>query len=171
MANKNPLLINTIQHRIAIAAVITLLVASLIPLYWIISTSFKSRTEATSVPPTVFFQPESTSYVKAFTKRAQLRKPVTQEQLDSANWWERKILEDGERVVKSRSGKVRSSGYGARFINSIIIALPALFSLFPWGHCVRTGFPASKYLARKTGCFSSSPPECCHPLWSPSRYF
>lgn len=153
MANKNPLLINTIQHRIAIAAVITLLVASLIPLYWIISTSFKSRTEATSVPPTVFFQPESTSYVKAFTKRAQLRKPVTQEQLDSANWWERKILEDGERVVKSRSGKVRSSGYGARFINSIIIALTSTFLAVSMGTLCAYGFSRFKVPGEKDWLF------------------
>ena len=45
----------------------------LAPIYWIASTAFKPRAVATSVPPTVFFTPEITPFIKLFTKRVQLK--------------------------------------------------------------------------------------------------
>ena len=42
-------------NRTAIALALAMLVASMIPLYWIGSTAFKARSVATTVPPTVFF--------------------------------------------------------------------------------------------------------------------
>jgi multiple sugar transport system permease protein len=51
-------------------SVITLIFLS--PIYWITSTAFKPRNLATTVPPTVVFQPEVTPFVKLFTKRVQL---------------------------------------------------------------------------------------------------
>ncbi|MBD1556635.1 carbohydrate ABC transporter permease [Vibrio sp. S9_S30] len=136
----NRYLVNKPLHRLAIAAVMVLLIASLIPLYWIISTGFKARTDATSVPPTVFFEPQITAYAKNFTKRVQLREPATQEMLDDASWWEKAILDDGERVVKSRQGEVRSSGYTERFMNSIIIAGASTFLAVSLGTLCAYGF-------------------------------
>ena len=60
------------------------MVAFLSPLYWIGSTAFKPRSLATTVPPTVFFQPEITPFIKLFTKRVQLTKPVDPALLDMA---------------------------------------------------------------------------------------
>ena len=42
------------------------------PIYWITSTAFKPRSLATTVPPTVFFKPEVTAFIKLFTKRVQM---------------------------------------------------------------------------------------------------
>ena len=58
-----------VLNKIAVALVILATIVYLIPLYWIVSTAFKPRAAATTVPPTVFFQPEVTGFVKLFTKR------------------------------------------------------------------------------------------------------
>ncbi len=68
-------------NKIAVALVLLATIVYLIPLYWIGSTAFKPRTAATTVPPTVFFQPEVTGFVKLFTKRVQLRKPVSRRKI------------------------------------------------------------------------------------------
>ena len=44
-------------NRLAIAAVIVVTLIFLSPIYWITSTAFKQLVLATSVPPTVVFQP------------------------------------------------------------------------------------------------------------------
>ena len=52
------------------------------------------------MPPTVFFTPEITPFIKLFTKRVQLRKPVDPEVYAAAPWWEQRIFDGGERVLK-----------------------------------------------------------------------
>ncbi len=95
--------------------VLLLTVVYLIPLYWIGSTAFKPRSAATTVPPTVFFKPELTPFVKLFTKRVQLRKVVSQEKYDAAAWYEKLVYDAGERIITN-------SPFLNRFWNSIIIA-------------------------------------------------
>ena len=58
---------------LAVLAIIAAVLIFLAPIYWIGSTAFKPRAVATSVPPTVFFQPEVTPFAKLFTKRVQLK--------------------------------------------------------------------------------------------------
>ncbi|MEQ8700400.1 MAG: carbohydrate ABC transporter permease, partial [Bauldia litoralis] len=85
-----------VTNRIAIAAILVITIIFLAPIYWIASTAFKPRQLATSVPPTVLFQPEVTPFVKLFTKRVQLRGPVDPEVYDAAPWWEQAIYDGGD---------------------------------------------------------------------------
>ena len=110
-----------VWHPIAIFLIIVATLISLAPILWIASTAFKPRAIATSVPPTVVFQPETTAFVKLFTKRVQLREQPTQEVYDAAPWWEQRIYDGGERVLRVR-GNVQLSQYPNRFINSLIVA-------------------------------------------------
>ena len=73
-------------NKVAILIVLVLTVIYLIPLYWIGSTAFKPRAAATTVPPTVFYKPEVTPFVKLFTKRVQLRKAVSEDKYEQAKW-------------------------------------------------------------------------------------
>ena len=57
-------------NKIAVALVLLATIVYLIPLYWIGSTAFKPRAAATTVPPTVFFQPEVTGFVKAIHQKS-----------------------------------------------------------------------------------------------------
>lgn len=102
-------------NKVAVVIVLLLTVVYLIPLYWIGSTAFKPRSAATTVPPTVFFKPELTSFVKLFTKRVQLRKVVSDEKYATAAWYEKLVYDAGERIITN-------SPFLNRFWNSIIIA-------------------------------------------------
>jgi len=109
------------MNRVAIAAIIVITLIFLAPIYWIASTAFKPRSLATTVPPTVLFQPEVSPFVKLFTRRVQLREPVEEEVYNAAPWWEQDIYDGGERVLRVR-GEVQLSQYPNRFMNSLIIA-------------------------------------------------
>ena len=63
-------------NRVAIVAVLLVTIIFLAPIYWIASTAFKPRNLATTIPPTVVFQPEISPFVKLFTKRSQMRNPA-----------------------------------------------------------------------------------------------
>jgi multiple sugar transport system permease protein len=83
-----------VLNRAAVGLVLLLTVIYLIPIYWISSTAFKPRSLATTVPPTVFFQPEVTAFVKLFTKRVQMIGAVDPEVYAKArqvtqNFWSR----------------------------------------------------------------------------------
>jgi multiple sugar transport system permease protein len=111
-----------IGNRVAIVTIIIATVIFLAPIYWIASTAFKPRALATTVPPTVFFTPEITPFIKLFTKRVQLTKPVDPEVYAAAPWWEQRIYDGGERILKV-GPNVQLSQYPNRFINSLIVAI------------------------------------------------
>ncbi len=131
-------------NRVAIVAVMVVLVIMLVPIYWIGSTAFKPRNLATTIPPTVIFTPEVSPFVKLMTKRSQLRKPVEQEVYDAAPWWEKMVLDGGEKVVRTGKGKVRPSGYGQRFTNSLIVSIISTFLAVSMGTLTAYGFSRFK---------------------------
>ena len=79
------------SNRVAIAAVVVALVIMLAPIYWITSTAFKPRNLATTVPPTVVFEPTIAPFVKLFVKRSQLREQPDAETYAAAPWWEKMV--------------------------------------------------------------------------------
>jgi multiple sugar transport system permease protein len=128
-----------VRNRLAIAAVVIVTLIFLAPIYWIASTAFKPREVATSVPPTVVFQPETTAFVKLFTRRVQLRAPPTEEQYAAAPWWEQRIFDGGERVLRVK-GDVQLSAYPNRFMNSLIVAITSTILAVGMGTLTAYGF-------------------------------
>lgn len=128
-----------IGNRVAIVGVVAALLIFLAPLYWIGSTAFKPRAVATSVPPTVFFTPELSPFVKLFTKRVQLRGPVDPEVYAAAPWWEKDIYDGGERVLRV-GPDVQLSQYGNRFLNSLIVAITSTVLAVGMGTFTAYGF-------------------------------
>ncbi|MBL8578220.1 MAG: carbohydrate ABC transporter permease [Mesorhizobium sp.] len=131
-------------NRIAIVAVLIITLIFLAPIYWIIATSFKPRNLSTTIPPTIVFTPEISPFVKLFTKRSQLREQPTQEQLDAAPWWERIVLEGGEKVVRDGKGNVQWSAYPNRFMNSLIVAITSTVLAVGMGTITAYGFSRFK---------------------------
>ncbi|MGJ5619396.1 carbohydrate ABC transporter permease [Sulfitobacter sp. MF3-043] len=128
-------------NRTAIFAVFIALIIMLTPIYWITATAFKPRNLATTIPPTVVFTPEVSPFVKLFTKRSQLRDQPSQEEYDAAPWWEQMVFDGGEKVVRNRkTGEVRSSGYGDRFMNSLIISIISTVLAVSMGTLTAYGF-------------------------------
>lgn len=130
-------------NRLAIAAVIGITLLVLSPIYWIASTAFKPRSLATTVPPTVMFTPEITPFLKLFTKRVQLSRPVDKETYAAAPWWEQRIFDSGERVLKVGGGP-QLSAYPDRFMNSLIISISSTFVAVAMGTITAYGFSRFK---------------------------
>lgn len=131
-------------NRAAIAIVLLATVIYLIPIYWIASTAFKPRSLATTVPPTVLFQPEITPFIKLFTKRVQLQGEVDPEVYRKAPWYEQRIYDGGERIIKDADGSFEPSGYASRFLNSLIIAVSSTFLAVAMGTLTAYGFSRFK---------------------------
>jgi multiple sugar transport system permease protein len=131
-------------NRLAIVAVLIVTIIFLAPIYWIASTAFKPRNLATTIPPTVIFEPEISPFVKLFTKRSQLRQAPTPEQYEAAPWWEKLVYDGGERVVRSGRGVVQWSAYPDRFMNSLIIAVTSTVLAVGMGTFTAYGFSRFK---------------------------
>lgn len=127
-------------NRAAIVVVLVVTIIFLAPIYWIASTAFKPRNLATTIPPTVVFQPEISPFVKLFTKRSQLRTPPTPEEYAAAPWWERVVFDGGEKIVRDGKGQVQWSGYPNRFMNSLIIAITSTVLAVGMGTFTAYGF-------------------------------
>jgi multiple sugar transport system permease protein len=127
-------------NRAAIAIVLLLTIVYLVPIYWIASTAFKPRSLATTVPPTVLFEPEITAFVKLFTKRVQLQGEVDKEVYEKAPWYEKRVYDGGERIIKGADGSIELSGYPSRFLNSLIIAISSTFLAVAMGTLTAYGF-------------------------------
>jgi len=131
-------------NRVAIAAVIVITIVFLAPIYWIGSTAFKPRNLATTVPPTVVYEPEISPFIKLMTKRVQLTKPVEQQAYEAAPWWERLIYDGGERLTRDGKGEIQLSGYPSRFVNSLIVAITSTFLAVAMGTITAYGFSRFK---------------------------
>jgi multiple sugar transport system permease protein len=99
----------------AAAALVTLYtIITLLPLVWIISTSFKTGPDSISYPPKVFFEPTLEGYVNLFSTRT---RPAVSE-LDNLpppqTWYEEIARRQGTIIVGP-------SRFGERFMNSVII--------------------------------------------------
>lgn len=124
---------------IAILAIVAVTLVFLSPILWIGATAFKPRAVATSVPPTVFFEPEVTPFVKLFTKRVQLKEKPTQELYDAAPWWEKLVYDGGERVLKV-GDTPQLSQYPNRFLNSLIVSIVSTLLAVSMGTITAYGF-------------------------------
>ncbi|MES2843936.1 MAG: carbohydrate ABC transporter permease [Pseudomonadota bacterium] len=129
-----------IRHRLSIVTLMVVLLLFLAPILWITATAFKPRNLATTVPPTVFFEPEISPFVKLMTKRSQLRSPPSDEDYAAAPWWEQMVFDGGEKVVRSGKGEVQPSGYPSRFLNSLIVAITSTVLAVSMGTITAYGF-------------------------------
>ena len=132
-----------IGKPVAIVAIIAATLLFLSPIYWISSTAFKPRSVATSVPPTVIFQPEVTPFIKLFTKRAGLRQQPTEEEFAAAPWWEQAVLQTGERILRV-GDDVQVSQYPNRFANSLIVSVVSTLLAVGMGTITAYGFSRFK---------------------------
>src|SRR4030088_2040646 len=131
-------------NRFAVALVLIMLVITMIPLYWIGSTSLKARADATTVPPTVFFKPEISAFIKLFAARVDARGEIDREAYAKAPWWEKLVMDGGERFIRDDKGKIENSGYSGRFLNSLIIAVTSTFLAVAMGTITAYGFSRFK---------------------------
>ena len=96
----------------ALVALYTII--TLLPLVWIISTSFKSGSDSISYPPTVVFEPSLEGYVNLFTTRTRIAAEDFAKLPPPESWMD-EIVRDQGMVIAG------PSRFGERFLNSVII--------------------------------------------------
>jgi multiple sugar transport system permease protein len=105
-----------------IAALLVLLYAfiTLLPLLWIISTSFKTGPDSISYPPKVIFQPALEGYVNLFTTRTRLGAEAFANLPPPETWYDEVVRQSGMVIAGP-------SRFGERFLNSVIIGFGSTF--------------------------------------------
>ncbi len=112
---------SSFSKKIAAVIIIVYTVVTLIPISWMVMTSFKNVNSAISYPPEVLFEPSLEGYVNLFTNRSR----QSQEYLDSLpppeNWY--------EELVRSREMVITGpSKFLGRYSNSMIIGFGSTFA-------------------------------------------
>mgnify|MGYP002777028212 CR=1 FL=1 len=100
--------------------VVVYALVTLLPLVWIILTSFKTPPDAISYPPKVIFAPTLEGYVNLLTTRARLS-PGDLAALPPPETWYDAIVRQRNMVI------VEPSRFGERFLNSIVIGFGSTF--------------------------------------------
>jgi multiple sugar transport system permease protein len=89
-------------------------IITLLPLVWIISTSFKSGPDSISYPPKVIFEPSLEGYVNLFTTRTRIAAEDFAKLPPPETWYDEVVRDDGMVIAGP-------SRFGERFLNSVII--------------------------------------------------
>ena len=106
-----------VMRSIRIALTLVVALVTLIPVFWMGATAFKSRADAVSVPPKVFFEPTLEGFVNLLTDRSVLNQGriARMEEREDLTWYDRIALENGQAITGA-------SEYVGRLRNSVIIA-------------------------------------------------
>lgn len=94
---------------------------TLIPIVWIVMTSFKSPSDAIAYPPKVFFEPTLEGYVNVFTTRSR-QSPEYMARLPPPETWYEELVRERNMVITG------PSRYSDRYINSLIIGFGSTFA-------------------------------------------
>src|SRR5258708_2505995 len=120
-------------RRLAGSLMVLYAVVTMIPLVWIVLTSFKSPDDAISYPPKIVFTPSLEGFCNLFTTRSR-QTPEFIRTLGPPQG-----LCDG--IARSRNIVVaRPSNYVPRFVNSVIIAFGSTVLAVPLGTLAAYGF-------------------------------
>jgi multiple sugar transport system permease protein len=106
--------------RIAGVVVIIYTLVTIIPLIWIIMTSFKTPDDSIAYPPKIMFQPSLEGYVNLFTTRSR-QTPEYIASLPAPETWYDKLVRSRNMVIAG------PSKFLPRFANSLIIAFGSTF--------------------------------------------
>jgi multiple sugar transport system permease protein len=111
---------SAMSRRVAATLVILYALITMIPLVWIVLTSFKTPPDSISYPPKVVFSPSLEGYVNLFTTRTR-QTPEFMATLPLATSWYDKLVRSRNMVIAGPSNVIQ------RFTNSIIIAFGSTF--------------------------------------------
>ena len=106
---------SALSKAIAATLVIVYALVTLVPLLWIVTTSFKTPDDSIAYPPKVAFEPSLEGYVNLFTIRTRQTPQFIASLPPAVAWY--------DKLVRSRNMVIAGpSNYVPRFVNSLIIA-------------------------------------------------
>ncbi len=118
--SRSPLEASGFSRKLAATIIIVYMVVTLIPITWMVATSFKSVDSAISYPPEVFFEPSLEGYVNLFTNRSRQPKDYL-DSLPPPDTWYEELVRSREMVITG------PSKFLPRYSNSLIIGFGATF--------------------------------------------
>jgi multiple sugar transport system permease protein len=91
----------------------------LVPILFVIDTSFKPWNLIKDWPPKIFFKPSIAPYIRIFTARTVYppNTTLTQEQIDQMTWYERIVYRESNEEI------LRLGDFSSRYINSLIVTI------------------------------------------------
>jgi multiple sugar transport system permease protein len=126
-----------LAKRIAAFLVITYALISMIPLVWIVLTSFKTPPDSIAYPPKILFEPSLEGYVNLFTTRTRQSAEALASLPPPTTWY--------EKLVRSRNMVIAGpSNVAPRFINSLVIAFGSTALAVVLGTLAAYGFSRFK---------------------------
>lgn len=104
---------------IVIIALIIITVIYLIPIFYIVNTSFRPWADIKEYPPRLMFKPSVGSYIRIFTARNVVPpgKTLPEEEVAEMKWYEKYVYEETNEKV------VRPGDLPRRYLNSVIVAV------------------------------------------------
>ena len=129
-----------VRHYITIAVLILITIIMMIPLFYIVNTSFRPWAEIKNYPPKLVYKPSIGSYIRIFTARTVYApgKAPTEEELADMKWYERLVYEDTNEEV------VRRGDLPKRYLNSLIISITTTLLTIILGTLAAYGFSRFK---------------------------
>jgi len=127
--------------KVVVIFIITVVtIIYLIPLFFIIHTSFKPWEYIKEYPPKILFKPTVASYIRIFTSRTPLPAGVklSEEKVAQMKWYERLIYKDTNEEI------VRQGDLPRRYLNSIIIVIGSTVITIVLGTLAAYGFSRGK---------------------------
>ena len=118
--SRSPLEATGFSRKLAATIIIVYMIVTLIPITWMVATSFKSVDSAISYPPEVFFEPSLEGYVNLFTNRSRQPKDYL-DSLPPPDTWYEELVRSREMVITG------PSKFLPRYSNSLIIGFGATF--------------------------------------------
>lgn len=116
-------------------------IVTLLPVAWIIATSFKDVTEAVAYPPVVAFEPSLEGYVNVFTTRTRVT-PDYMATLPPPDTWYDKLVRNRNMVIAG------PSPFLGRYMNSLIIGFGSTFLAILFGTLTAYAFSRFKVPAK-----------------------
>jgi multiple sugar transport system permease protein len=138
-----------ILRAVVIFFIIIITVVYLVPLFFVIHTSFKPWEYIKEYPPKILFKPTVASYIRIFTSRTPLPAGVKlpEERVSQMKWYERLIYKDTNEEI------VRQGDLPRRYLNSIIVVIGSTVITIVIGTFAAYGFSRGKLKGRDDWMF------------------
>jgi len=138
-----------ILRAVVIFLIIVITVVYLVPLLFVIHTSFKPWEYIKEYPPKILFKPTVASYIRIFTSRTPLPAGVKlpEDEVAQMKWYERLIYKDTNEEI------VRQGDLPRRYLNSIIVVIGSTIITIVIGTLAAYGFSRGKLKGRDDWMF------------------
>jgi len=138
-----------IFRAVIIFFICVITIVYLIPLFFVIHTSFKPWDIIKEYPPRLYYKPTIASYIRIFTARSPVPPGVElpKERVENMKWYERIIYKDTNEEI------VRTGDLPRRYLNSIIIVIGSTVITIVIGTFAAYGFSRGKLKGRDDWMF------------------